>query len=321
MTRTLAGIHHVTAICGDPQQAVNFYAGTLGLRLVKRTVNFDDPRAYHLYFGDATGTPGTIVTFFAWPNAQRGTVGRGQITAIALAVPTDALPFWQRRLEAAGVPTRRTQRFDEDVLQFPDPDGLALELVASAGVAERPPWTVADIPPDVAIRGVQSVTLTVHPVAASGAMLVQVLGFRELARAGERRRFALGPGSAGAFIDLVDGSDRAAGRIAVGQVHHVAWRTPSEEEELAWRQDLLAHGYTVTPVIDRQYFRSIYFHEPGGVLYEIATDPPGFTRDEPVATLGSQLMLPPWLERYRPQLEATLPPLQLPTLPPTGPRA
>lgn len=315
MTPALTGIHHVTAICGDPQQAIAFYAGTLGLRLVKRTVNFDDPSAYHLYFGDADGNPGSIVTFFAWPRAAHGRMGVGQVTALALAAPRGSLGFWARRLEAHGVAIdRREERFGEQLIRFHDPDGLPVEIVASDPVEHHPTWPVGDIPEEVAIRALHSVTATIGPVASAARMYHEVLGFREASRDGRRRRFEIGQGGAGALLDVVDGGDEGRGRIAVGQVHHVAWRTPSDEEELAWRERLLVSGRPVTPILDRQYFRSIYFHEPGGVLFEIATDPPGFARDEPLASLGTRLLLPPWLEPWRGRIEEALPPVHLPAI-------
>jgi glyoxalase family protein len=313
MSRVLTGIHHVTAICGDPQRAVEFYAGTLWLRFVKKTVNFDDPGAYHLYFGDAAGAPGSIVTFFAWPGAARGRMGVGQLTALALAAPHGSLGFWKRRLEAEGVAVQgEEQRFGEKLVRFADPDGMPVEIVASDAVEPHPAWPVGDIPEEVAIRLIHGVTATVGTLDASASLYSSVLGFRELGGEGGRRRFETGHGGAGALLDIVDGAGEGPGRIAVGQIHHVAWRTPTDEEELAWRDQLRAAGRSVTAVLDRQYFRSIYFHEPGGVLFEIATDPPGFARDEPLDRLGMQLMLPPWLEPFRGRIEEALPPLRLP---------
>lgn len=318
MTRALTGIHHVTAICGDPQRAIDFYAGTLGLRLVKRTVNFDDPSAYHLYFGDAEGNPGSIVTFFAWPGAARGRMGVGQLTALALAAPHGSLAFWKRRLDAHGVAIEsEEERFGERLIRVHDPDGLPVEIVTSDPVEHHPTGPVGDIPGEAAIRALHSVTATIGPVASAAKMYREVLGFREVSHDGRRRRFATGEGGPGALLDVVEGGDEDRGRIAVGQIHHVAWRTPSDEEELAWRERLLAAGRPVTPILDRQYFRSIYFHEPGGVLFEIATDPPGFARDEPRVSLGTRLMLPPWLEPFRGRIEEALPPVRLPANIPT----
>ncbi|GIW07615.1 MAG: diguanylate cyclase [Dehalococcoidia bacterium] len=315
MSRVLSGIHHVTAICGDPQRTIDFYAGLLGLRFVKKTVNFDDPGAYHLYFGDAAGGPGSIVTFFAWPGAPRGRMGVGQLTALALAAPHGSLGFWKRRLESEGVPVQgEEERFGERLIRLVDPDGLPIEIVASDPVERHPAWPVGNIPEDVAIRLVHGVTATIGTLAASASMYESELGFRELGSDGRRRRFETGHGGAGALLDVVDGAGDSRGRIAVGQIHHVAWRTPTDEEEIAWRDQLLASGRFVTPVMDRQYFRSIYFHEPGGVLFEIATDPPGFARDEPLESLGTRLMLPPWLEPYRGRIEEALPPVHLPAI-------
>jgi glyoxalase family protein len=309
----LNGIHHITAICGDPQQNIDFYAGTLGLRLVKKTVNFDDPGAYHLYFGDADGSPGSIVTFFAWPSARRGAMGAGQLTAMALSAPAGAIDFWKRRLEVQGVSTTEVERFDDRVLQLLDPDGLPVEIVAHEGAEARRAWTVAEIPDAVAIRGLHSVSMDIANVSSSASMLTGELGFQDLGRDGKRSRFAIGQGDA-SLIDVVDARGEGRGRVAVGQIHHVAWRTPTDDDELAWRRQLLSGGHSVTPVMDRQYFRSIYFHEPGGVLFEIATDPPGFARDEAPDSLGTRLMLPPWLEQHRGQIEEMLPPVHLPAI-------
>ncbi|MCS6802995.1 MAG: ring-cleaving dioxygenase [Chloroflexota bacterium] len=315
MPRVLTGIHHVTALCGDPQRAIDFYAGTLGLRFVKKTVNFDAPQVYHLYFGDAEGTPGSIITFFAWPDAARGRRGAGQLTSIAFAAPHGSLPFWKRRLETHGIAVvGEEERFGEMLLRLLDPDGLEIEIVASDHAAAHPVWPVGPIPTEVAIRQLSGVTATLSSVDAAADFYEAVLGFRERARDGRRWRFVTGHGGAGALLDIVAAPEAPRGRIAVGQIHHVAWRTPSDEEALAWREQLLAAGHAVTPILDRQYFRSIYFHEPGGVLFEIATDLPGFARDEPLEQLGTRLMLPPWLEPYRAQIEEALPPVQLPVV-------
>ncbi|MFN8532197.1 MAG: ring-cleaving dioxygenase [Dehalococcoidia bacterium] len=314
MNHVLSGIHHVTAICGDPQRNIDFYAGLLGLRFVKRTVNFDDPAAYHLYFGDGEGNPGSIVTFFAWPGAPRGRVGRGQLTAMALAAPSGSLGYWMRRLERANVAVETEHRFGEPLIRFHDPDGMPVEIIATDTIEGHPAWSLAGVPDDVAIRLVHGVTATIGSLDESGAMYEADLGFSEFGQEGRRRRFAADQGGAGAFIDVVEGAGDAPGRIAVGQIHHVAWRTPSDAEEVAWREHLLRRGRSVTPIMDRQYFRSIYFHEPGGVLFEIATDPPGFARDEPEQSLGTRLMLPPWLEPLRGRIEESLPPIHLPAL-------
>ena len=309
----LLGIHHVTAIAGDPQQNVEFYARVLGLRLVKETVNYDDPGTYHLYFGDEIGHPGTILTFFPWPGAPRGRQGVGQATIVSFSIPPDSLVFWDDRLKSHGVRVQRSESsFDEPIIEFSDPDGLQLELVADARANLGYPWTGAFVPASQAIRGFHSVALLERAYPDTDALLTGVLGFRLAKSVGRRRRYVVGDGGLAAWVDVVSAPDERSGHVAVGTVHHVAWRTPDGDAQEAWRQKIIKKGVSVTPVVDRQYFRSIYFHEPGGVLFEIATDPPGFTVDESPEALGSGLRLPPWLEPRRQAIEARLPVLRLP---------
>jgi len=306
------GIHHVTAIAGDPQANVDFYGGVLGLRLVKRTVNFDDPTTYHLYFGDRDGRPGTILTFFPWPGAPRGLRGAGQATATAFAVPARSLAYWADRLAEGGLEFERPEaRFGEQVLALDDPDGLRLELIGRDLATPAGPRDGGDVPVEHAIRGLAGVTLTERGAAATEALLTSLLGFRRAACEGTRTRLEADGREPGAVVDLVASADGPAGRIAVGTVHHVAFRARDDAEQLTWRADLLAAGFAVSPVKDRNYFRSIYFREPGGVLFEVATDGPGFAADEAPATLGNTLALPPWLEPRRRELEAALPPLSV----------
>jgi len=315
MTPEIAGIHHVTAIAGDPQQNVDFYAGTLGLRLVKLTVNFDDPGTYHLYYGDGLGRPGTIMTFFPWPGAPRGTIGLGQVGVTAFSVPRDSLDFWHRRLDTGGVATRGpTRRFDEQVLEFDDPDGLPLELVAGGGLA-RPGWENGPVKAEHAIRGFHSVALVERAPRDASARTTQLLTesmrCRLIAEQDDRLRYAMGDGEPGALVDVLLAAV-PRGQTAAGTVHHVAWRTPDDANQAAWRERIGAAGLDVTPVRDRQYFRSVYFREPGGVLFEIATDLPGFATDESPEHLGERLRLPPWLEPKRETIERALPPLRTP---------
>jgi glyoxalase family protein len=308
----IAGIHHVTAIAGDPQENVDFYARVLGLRLVKKTVNFDDPGTYHLYYGDAAGNPGTIMTFFAWPGATRGTPGTGQVTATSFAIPEDSLGYWTERLVERGVRFGRPERrFDETVLAFADPDGLALELVArsGSGAGGVEPWVGSAVPPEHAIRSVSGVTLSEESEGVTGGLLADFLGFETIGEGdGGRVRYAAG----GGFADVLERPGVPMGRIAVGTVHHVAWRAPDEETQRKWREEVAGRGFNVTPILDRSYFRSIYFREPGGVLFEIATDPPGFAVDEDPEHLGESLKLPPWLEGDRDRIEEVLRPIRLP---------
>jgi glyoxalase family protein len=308
----LGGIHHITAIAGDPQQNVEFYTGILGLRLVKLTVNYDDPGTYHVYFGDEQGNPGTILTFFPWPGAPRGRHGVGQATVVSFSVPPDSLGFWEERFRRRAIEFKRLESpFDEPILEFSDPDGLQLELVADSRADLGHPWTAA-IPASQAIRGFHSVALLERAYNDTEELLTEVLGFRLAQTVGHRRRYVVGDGGLAKWVDVVSAPDAPSGRVAVGTVHHVAWRAATDEAQQAWRQRLVEAYLSVTPVRDRHYFRSIYFHEPGGVLFEIATDPPGFTVDEPTEALGTGLRLPPWLEPRRQALEARLPTLRFP---------
>ncbi len=311
----LGGIHHVTAIAGDARSNVEFYVGLLGLRLVKRTVNFDDPGTYHLYYGDEVGNPGSILTFFPWAHAVRGGRGVGETIATAFSVPEGALGFWRDRLAGRGVAFEEPndRLFRESVLTLLDPDGMKLELVAHPGAEDRAPWAGSGIPERAAIRGFHSVTLSERALGPTVELLVGTMGFRPVVSGGGRSRFAVGPGGAGAEIDLIEDPAGDRGRSGRGTVHHVAFRVEDAAAQEAWLADLAAHGLHVTPIQDRQYFHSIYYREPGGVLFELATDPPGFTFDEPVATLGTGLMLPPWLEAARPRIVASLPRLQVPS--------
>jgi glyoxalase family protein len=312
MTPTIPGIHHVTAICSDPQQNVDFYCGVLGLRLVKLTVNFDDPGSYHLYYGDELGRPGTIMTFFAWPGAPRGRIGPPQVTATAFAVPAGALDFWSERLQAHRIGMRTdTTHLGEPVLTFADLDGLGLEIVASSAPAGPGPAS-GPIPAASAIRGFHAVSLSEEGYEDTARLLTEVMGFRAGGSEGNRFRYRAGTGEFASMVDLLCVPDAQNGGMGAGVVHHVAFRAPDDEQQKAWRSEIARLGYNVTPVMDRQYFHSIYFREPGGVLFEIATDPPGFTFDESPDQLGTKLRLPPWLEPQRAVIEQLLPPLRLP---------
>jgi predicted esterase/catechol 2,3-dioxygenase-like lactoylglutathione lyase family enzyme len=315
----ILGLHHVTAIAADPQRNLDFYVGVLGLRLVKRTVNFDDPETYHFYFGDEVGTPGSIMTFFPWPGARHGRQGTGQVAVTSFAIAPPAVGFWVERLVRHGIahegPTRReTGSGVEQVLAFKDPDGLLLELVGHPGAESRPAWGGAPgIALEQAIHGFHGVTLWVDEGEATERVLVETLGFRAAGEQGSTRRYLVGDGGPGTIVDLraVGGFLRGAG--GAGTVHHVAFAVADDAAELALRARVAGTGLSPTPVIDRQYFHSVYFREPGGVLCELATLPPGFAIDEPVEHLGERLMLPPQYEPLRAQLEALLPRIHLPT--------
>ena len=314
MTPGILGLHHVTAIVGDPQENVDFYAGLLGLRLVKTTVNFDDPYTYHFYFGDELGHPGTLITFFPWPSGRRGARGAGQVSAFAFAVPAASLDYWQERLTAAGVRFGGPEaRFGSPTLSFYDPAGLLVELVAEDAAAAGEPWLDGPIPAEHAIRRIAGVTLVVPQQEPTATLLGETLGFRRVGSAGSHERYEIGAGASRTVVDVVGRPDVPRGRFGVGTVHHVAWRVADDEQQLAWRATLIDGGYEVTPVRDRSYFRSIYFSEPGGVIFELATDGPGFAIDEAPEQLGSRLMLPDWLEPRRAEIAAALPPFEVPT--------
>jgi len=301
-----AGLHHVTAVAGDPRENVRFYREELGLRLVKRTVNFDDPTTYHLYYGDEVGTPGTILTFFPFENGRSGTPGRGQTTATAFVVPEGSLGFWTERFEERGVDHGDPEeRFGARVLPFQDGDGQPLELVE--GESDVEPWSDSPIPEEHAIRGFHGVTL--HPTQPeSTGTVLETLGYERTEEASERVRYVAGERAS--VVDVLT-SGGSWGQPGVGTVHHVAFRAADDDAQAALGDAVSEVGMSTTPQKDRQYFRSIYFREPGGVLFEVATDEPGFATDEDVSELGSSLKLPPWLDDDRAEIESELPPLEL----------
>jgi glyoxalase family protein len=309
-TPTLLGLHHVTAITGDVRRNVAFYTGTLGLRMVKVTVNYDDPTSYHLYYGDRTGTPGTLLTFFGWPGAYRMRSGTGQTSATAYAVDPSSISFWRDRLAQHGVPVETAERFGETALRFADPDGMGLEIVGSKESDPTKIWDGADVPTEHALRGFHSVTLTEGDRTVTESLLTERLGFERIGAEGDRARFRATGATAAGLVDVVEQPGTPRGRDGIGQVHHVAFRTPDESSQREWQSTIADLGLGVSPVMDRDYFRSIYFREPGGVLFEIATDGPGMTVNEPAETLGTKLMLPANVEQHREQLEKVLPPLR-----------
>jgi glyoxalase family protein len=306
------GLHHVTAVATDPQANVDFYTRALGLRLVKQTVNFDLPEVYHLYYGDEQGSPSTLLTFFPWPGVEAGRLGAGLTTTTAFGVPASSMGWWYERFKSLDIDCDRpVTRDDEDVLTFRDPDGMVIDLVAADGEG-RSGWDgVADIPAEHAVRGLHAITLSEHLLDPSAHMLTELLGMDLAAESTDRARFGMAAGGSGALVDVQAGV-RDQGVQAGGTVHHVAFRAPDLETESRWRDHLIERGVEVTQILDRQYFKSIYFREPGGVLFEIATDAPGFAVDEPLLELGRSLKLPPWLEPNRDQIAAALPPLLLP---------
>ncbi len=315
----VGGIHHVTAIASDPQRNLDFYAGLLGLRLVKRTVNFDDPGTYHFYFGDETGSPGSLLTFFPWPGAHRGRPGPGQVAVCSFAILPAAIGFWIERMVRYAVPYEGPEirqigtAEPERVISFKDPDGMLLELVGTDAARDRPVWVQAPgISADNAIRGFHSVTLWVERSEKTVHTLVDTLGFRHTAEAGSTLRLSAGAGGPGTIVQVRTTGAFVPGVSGAGTVHHVAWRVPDDQAQLAMRSRVATAGLDPTPVIDRTYFHSVYFREPAGVLYELATNSPGFAIDEPVERLGEHLMLPPQYEPHRAQIEAVLPAVHLP---------
>jgi len=313
----ILGLHHVTAIAADPQRNLDFYAGVLGLRLVKRTVNFDDPQTYHLYYGDEVGTPGSIMTFFPWPGARSGRAGAGQVAVVSFAILPSAIGFWVERLLRHGVeyqqPVRRgSGPHAEQVLAFRDHDGLMLELVASAAAEARPAWGGAPgIARDHAIHGFHAVTLWIDRAERTEQLLTETLGFRPLREEGTTHRFTVGDGLPGTFVDVRAVGGFGVGAGGAGTVHHVAFAVPDDHAELALRERVSGAGLSPTAVIDRNYFHSVYFREPGHVLFELATNQPGFAVDEPVEHLGERLMLPEQYEPHRAEIEAVLPRIHL----------
>ncbi len=311
--KKLNGLHHVTAIASDAQRNVEFYTGLLGLRLVKKTVNFDDPQSYHLYYGDGRGTPGTILTFFVWPGGSKGRVGSGEPSRVAFAVPEGSLPWWRRRLSEAGVEVKGNGTvFGGETISFADPDGMQVELIESDAPRDVQIWTDGQVGADSAIRTIAGVTLTRTAKPSSDELYTQQLGFREIGTEDGRRRFASGEGNSESFIDVVEPEVAGHGRMGAGTIHHIAFRTPDDATQLEWLQKITGLGLHVSPVMDRNYFHSIYFREPSGILFEVATDGPGFAVDEAAETLGESLQLPAQYERARTQIEAILPPIHLP---------
>jgi len=304
------GIHHVTAIAGPARRNLDFYTRTLGLRMVKKTVNFDDPGTYHFYYGDETGQPGTILTFFPWEHVAPGRLGTGETQETVFRVPEGSIGYWTHRFVEQGVAhDALAKRFGETVLSFKDPDGMRLALVAVPGLESEPAWS-GEVPAEHAIRGFHSVSLLLREAAPTGAILTDVFGFSEVGREGSTVRFRANETEIGGIVDIRVAGDFPRGRQGGGSVHHIAFRAADDESEFAMMKKLAEnHGIGTTEQKDRNYFRSLYFREPGGVLFEIATDIPGFAVDEPVASLGQSLKLPPQYEPRRKDIEAVLPAL------------
>lgn len=308
----MSGIHHVTAIAGNPSRNFDFYTKLLGLRLVKKTVNFDDPGTYHFYFGDEEGNPGTILTFFPWDHAPRGRNGVGTAQQTMFRVPESAIGYWAHRFVEKGVPHEAIEKhFGRSVLALSDPDGMSLSLVGVPGAEAEAAWQGGDVPAEHALRGFHGVSLLLEDATRTGAILTDVFGFAETDSEGPNKRFAANGTVAGGIVEIREAKGFLPGHMGRGSVHHVAFRAANDEVQAEMRKKLVEnHRIRPTEQMDRDYFRSIYFREPGGVLFEIATDEPGFAVDEPLASLGQSLKLPRFLEGRRKEIEAVLEPLE-----------
>ena len=308
----IQGIHHITVMASDPQRNIDFYTQLLGQRFVKRTVNFDDNGTYHLYYGDLVGSPGAIMTYFPWPGARRGRVGNGEVAAGAYNIKPSSFDYWQARLQAQGINdlTRET-RFGADVLGFADPDGMRLELIAHEGKPAPRFWTHGPIPEAHALRAFHGVTLWVDNADRTAELLTGQMGYTLVGEEGNRHRFKGASDDHGMYVDLLVRPGQPRGQMGAGTVHHVAFRAADDAAQAVYQHNLSAAGVAVTEVKDRSYFHSIYFREPSGTLFEIATDDPGFPVDEPVADLGKKLKLPAWLEPQRASIERRLPPIEV----------
>lgn len=305
------GIHHITAVSSAADENLDFYERVLGLRLVKRTVNFDDPYTYHLYYGDADGAPGTILTFFPWERLPSGRPGSGMIVATAFAVPYEAMDNWIDRLNRRNVEVHTEHRLGEPVLGFKDPHGLKIELIGTKDAPVRKHWNKSPIDPKDAIRGFHSATALLKRLENTETLLTGPMGMTLQNRENNRYRFQMnGSGSPGQYLDVLVDPGAPEGRQGTGTFHHIAFRVENDKEQLLWQADLRREGHSVTEVRDRNYFKSIYFREPGGILFEMATDAPGFAVDEPTEHLGEALKLPARYEPMRSSIEAGLPPLR-----------
>ncbi len=311
MENSILGIHHITAIAGDAKRNFNFYSNTLGLRFIKKTVNFDDPGTYHFYFGDEVGSAGTILTFFPWGSGiPQGKRGAGMATEIGYSVPKGSLEFWVERFEKHNVIYNKpAEKFGERYLTFLDPDGLKLELIESAAPDTRTPWETNEVKADVATKGFHNITITLNSITGTAAVLTNIFGYKLVSQESNRYRYATDTVEHAAIVDLVELKDEKLGHVANGTVHHVAFRVKNDEILMHFREKVVAAGLSITPQIDRNYFHSLYFREPGGVLFEIATDNPGFLIDEPLETLGKDLKLPVQYESRREEITAHLDPV------------
>jgi glyoxalase family protein len=308
MNDRVLGLHHITAIAGNAKRNFEFYTKILGLRMVKRTVNFDDPATYHFYFGDETGTPGSILTFFPWETQGQGYTGTGMATDIGYSVPEGSLDFWANRFKEFNIKHEEiSEKFGEKFLHFNDPDGLRIDLIVPAAKDERKPWITKEVNADVATKGFHNVTLTVKNVTPTAKILTDVFGYTLAKQEGNKYRFVTDAIENASIVDIIEARNLSRGNGAAGTNHHVAFRVKNDEILMEYREKIVSKGLNITPKIDRDYFFSLYFREPGGILFELATDNPGFAKDEPVNELGTHLKLPRQYESSRSEIEQVLP--------------
>lgn len=311
MEKSINGIHHITVMASDPQNNYNFYTQTLGMRFIKKTVNFDAPDVYHLYYGDEKGSPGTILTFFPFPDARRGKRGTGEINIVSFSVPSNSLQYWMNRLAEHAINFNGPKnKFGHEYISLLDPDGMKIEIVADTNADSIEGWFNGDVPAEHSIRKFFSSTFYLSDAKPTEKLLTQVMGAKLIASEGNVRRYTLGEKESLVFVDIIEDASIPRGISGAGTVHHIAWRTANDEEQLNWRAKVSEYGLYPTEVVDRDYFHSIYFREPGGILFEIATDPPGFMIDESFENLGTELKLPAWHEPKRKLIEQILVPLK-----------
>lgn len=311
MEKSINGIHHITVMASDPQNNYDFYTQTLGMRFIKKTVNFDAPDVYHLYYGDEKGSPGTILTFFPFPDARRGKRGTGEINIVSFSVPSNSLQYWMNRLAERAINFNGPKnKFGHEYISLLDPDGMKIEIVADTNADSIEGWFNGDVPAEHSIRKFFSSTFYLSDAKPTEKLLTQVMGAKLIASEGNVRRYTLGEKESLVFVDIIEDASIPRGISGAGTVHHIAWRTANDEEQLNWRAKVSEYGLYPTEVVDRDYFHSIYFREPGGILFEIATDPPGFMIDESFENLGTELKLPAWHEPKRKLIEQILVPLK-----------
>ena len=311
MENAINGIHHITVMASDPQNNYDFYAQILGMRFIKKTVNFDAPDVYHLYYADEVGTPGTVLTFFPFPDARRGKRGAGEITVVSFSAPSNSLQYWMERFANLGIDFDGPKsKFGYEFISLLDPDGMQIEIVADPNVDSTMGWFNGEIPAEHSIRKFFGTTFYLRDSKPTEDLSLGTLGAKLISTSGNIRRYSLGENESQSFVDIIEDAKAPRAVGGAGTVHHIAWRTANDEEQLNWRKRILDHGFYPTEVVDRNYFHSIYFREPGGILFEIATDQPGFMIDESFENLGTTLKLPAWHEPKRKLIEQILLPLK-----------